>query len=149
MNEAQEARLNGSVTMEDAVSLLKRLAHPARLAIVCRLVEGETSVAELESELGLRQPSLSQQLAELRNAGLIAPRREAKTVYYQLADPNAAALVDTLHRLFCPSDEREAETLPRFGSIPLGGCRRSGLLGAAVFARVGVAAAEPRREDEA
>ena len=147
MSGLPEGRLNGPEALEDAVSLLKRLAHPARLAIVCRLVEGETSVAELESELGLRQPSLSQQLAELRNAGLIAPRREAKTVYYQLADPHAAALIDTLHRLFCPTHEREAETLPRFGTVKLGGARNGGLLGAAVFARVG-SGLSPTTEEE-
>lgn len=117
--------------IEDAVALLKRLGHPSRLLIVCRLIEGEMSVAEMEEELGLRQPSLSQQLGELRNAGIIEPRREAKNVVYRLADPKAETLVETLHALFCPAGApTNAARLPR--AVALGQ-----FLGAAVFAKVG------------
>ena len=86
---------------EAASSFLKTLAHPARLMIVCALVEGERSVRALEDGLGLRQPALSQQLAALREAGLIAARKESKSVYYRLADGRAAEFVAVMHRLFC------------------------------------------------
>jgi len=69
--------------------------------IVCALVDGERSVGELETRLSIRQPSLSQQLAELREAGIVEGRREVKQVFYRLADPRTAALIATLHRLFC------------------------------------------------
>ncbi|ORE95158.1 ArsR family transcriptional regulator [Aurantimonas sp. 22II-16-19i] len=124
--------------IEDAVTLLKRLGHPSRLLIVCRLVEGEMSVAEMEEELGLRQPSLSQQLGELRNAGIIEPRRKAKNVVYRLADPKAERLVETLHALFCPAGvpaSVKAAMPPR--PVSLGP-----FLGAAVFARVGLLSAD-------
>ena len=123
--------------IEEAVSLLKRLGHPMRLQIVCRLVEGEMSVAEMEDELGLRQPSLSQQLGELRNAGIIEPRREAKNVVYRLADTKAERLVETLHALFCPDRALPAKTAARPRPVALGP-----FLGAAVFARVGLLAAD-------
>ncbi|MCE7030184.1 ArsR/SmtB family transcription factor [Jiella avicenniae] len=131
------AALARAEMIEEAVSLLKRLGHPTRLLIVCRLVEGEMSVAEMEDELGLRQPSLSQQLGELRNAGIIEPRREAKNVVYRLADPKAERLVATLHALFCPAGiEAPALATRPSRPLPLGP-----FLGAAVFAKVGLLAA--------
>jgi DNA-binding transcriptional ArsR family regulator len=86
---------------EAASEFMKRLANPNRLMIVCFLVEGERSVGEIETALGMRQPSLSQQLAELRESGIVEARREAKQVFYQLADPRAVALIGTLHQIFC------------------------------------------------
>ena len=84
-----------------ASDLLKRLAHPVRLAVVCHLTTRECSVGEMEDALGLSQPALSQQLAELRTAGILASRRVGKSVIYRLAEPRAKVLVETLHSLFC------------------------------------------------
>jgi DNA-binding transcriptional ArsR family regulator len=86
---------------EAASDFMKRLANPNRLMIACALVQGERSVGELEGALGLKQPLLSQQLAELREAGIVESRREVKQVFYRLSDPRAVALIATLHRLFC------------------------------------------------
>ena len=69
--------------------------------MACALVEGERSVRELEDLLGIRQPGLSQQLAELRDAGMIVGRKEGKAVFYRLADPKVKALIGTMHALFC------------------------------------------------
>jgi DNA-binding transcriptional ArsR family regulator len=97
----------------EASALLKTLSNPNRLLIVCSLVEGERSVAELEDSLGIRQPNLSQQLAGLREAGLVASRREAKSVIYRLTADSAVSLVDVLHRLFCaPSDPLHMSNQP-------------------------------------
>ena len=60
----------------EASELLKLIANANRLAIVCYLMETEASVSALEEELGIRQPTLSQQLTELREAGVIEGRRE-------------------------------------------------------------------------
>ena len=73
------------VDVEASVLLLRALANPARLRIALRLLDGACAVGVLEAELGLRQPNLSQHLAELREAGLVAARREARTVVYTLA----------------------------------------------------------------
>ncbi|HMR31704.1 MAG TPA: metalloregulator ArsR/SmtB family transcription factor [Geminicoccaceae bacterium] len=85
----------------EASDFLKKLANPQRLLLACSLVDGERSVRELEEMLGIRQPGLSQQLAELREAGLVAGRKEGKSVRYRLADPRVVRLITTLHELFC------------------------------------------------
>lgn len=86
---------------------LKVFAHPGRLRLLFRLSEGECAVAEMERELGIRQPSLSQYLGELREAGLVSTRREHKTVFYRLTEPRAAELVAVLHGMFgLPGPER-------------------------------------------
>ena len=85
----------------DASAFLKKLSNPDRLLVACALVEGERSVRELEDGLGIRQPGLSQQLAELRKARLIVGRKEGKQVFYRLADPRVETFVHTMHDLFC------------------------------------------------
>ncbi len=85
----------------EATAFLKKLSNPDRLLVACALVEGERSVRELEDGLGIRQPGLSQQLAELREAGLIAGRKEGKQVFYRLADPRIETFIHTMHHLFC------------------------------------------------
>lgn len=85
----------------EATAFLKKLSNPDRLLVVCALVEGERSVRELEDALGIRQPGLSQQLAELREAGLVEGRKDGKQVFYRLADPRIESFIHTLHGLFC------------------------------------------------
>ncbi|RXF75569.1 transcriptional regulator [Hansschlegelia zhihuaiae] len=85
---------------EAAAEFLKGLSNPNRLMIAARLSRGEASVGDLESELGIRQPTLSQQLAGLREAGLVATRRDAKQVFYRLADEKAARIVGVLSHVY-------------------------------------------------
>ena len=82
--------------MRAAADLFRVLAHPMRLQILCRLLDDEVPVAGLESELGLKQPSLSQQLGQLRDADIVTTRREAKSIVYSLADERVRVLVDAL-----------------------------------------------------
>ena len=53
------------------VATLRALANPSRLRIALHLLDGEKAVSEIADELGLKQPNLSQYLAELREAGLL------------------------------------------------------------------------------
>ena len=69
-----------------AADKLRRFAQPQRLMILSLLLEGEKSVTEIDMASGIGQPALSQQLAELRKAELVTTRRQAKQVYYSLAD---------------------------------------------------------------
>ncbi len=87
--------------VDDASAFLKKLSNPDRLLVACALVEGERSVRELENALGIRQPGLSQQIAGLREAGLIAGRKEGKQMFYRLADPRVETFIHTMHALFC------------------------------------------------
>jgi DNA-binding transcriptional ArsR family regulator len=84
-----------------AADFLKALSHESRLMILCILAEGEKSVSELEHMLCLRQPTVSQQLARLRNDGLVATRRDGKTVYYHLASDEARIIVGAVYDVFC------------------------------------------------
>lgn len=73
--------------MTDAppIDRLKAIAHPVRLAILAALAGAERNVGEIEQSAGIGQPALSQQLAVLRQAGLVATRREGKLIYYAIA----------------------------------------------------------------
>ena len=61
-------------TAEMVSELMKTLAHPKRLLILCQLVEGERSVGELAKLLGMREAAVSQQLTLLRKDKLVATR---------------------------------------------------------------------------
>ncbi len=87
-----------------AGALLKTLANPDRLLLLCQLTQGEQRVGELESVLALRQPSLSQQLGVLRQEGLVATRREGKQIYYSIASDEALAVLQLLYRLYCTQE---------------------------------------------
>ena len=84
-----------------ASNFLKALAHEGRLMILCHLSSGEKSVTELEQLLGTRQAAVSQQLARLRLEGLVACRRDGKTIYYTLHDPKAQRLIAVVYDMFC------------------------------------------------
>ena len=71
----------------------KTLGHPARVRILELLGQREHAVAELMPEVGIEATNLSQQLAVLRRAGLVATRREGSSVYYSLTSPQVAELL--------------------------------------------------------
>jgi len=85
----------------EATRLLTALANESRLAILCQLVEGERSVGTLVEAVGLSQSALSQHLAKLRAAGIVATRRNAQTVYYRLASKAASSVMTTLAEIYC------------------------------------------------
>lgn len=87
-------------------SLLKTLGNPDRLILLCQLTQGEACVSDLEQQLGIQQPTLSQQLTVLRNDGLVKTRREGKRIYYAIADEKLFKLLNTLYQLYCPVQEK-------------------------------------------
>lgn len=84
-----------------ACALLKTLGNVDRLLLLCQLTQGEFCVSELESILGIQQPTLSQQLGVLREEGMVSTRREGKQIYYSIASKEAAAVMQVLYELFC------------------------------------------------
>jgi DNA-binding transcriptional ArsR family regulator len=88
--------------------LLKAMAHEDRLLLLCQLTQGEHNVGELETSVGIRQPSLSQHLGVLREEGLVAARREGKYIYYHLASHEVVAIMQTLSALFCGKPKKGA-----------------------------------------
>jgi len=89
----------------EVANLLKTLSHPARLMIVCTLIEGEHSVGEIEEKLDLHQPHLSQHLTVLRGSGIVETRREGKQIFYRLTEEKVARLVAVLYDIFCVKDD--------------------------------------------
>lgn len=119
---------------EAATERLKVFAQPQRLMILSRLLEGELTVSEIEVSTGVAQPALSQQLAELRRAGLVKASRVAKQVSYKLADDGVAFRIRSIEALFADGTVPAAlEALAVSTSQP----QASRPLAAASFATIG------------
>lgn len=88
----------------DVVDTLKILANPERLLLLCQLSQGERCVGDLEAALGIRQPTLSQQLGVLRTEGVVSTRRAGKYVYYRVADAKLMQVLALLYELYCPKE---------------------------------------------
>jgi DNA-binding transcriptional ArsR family regulator len=88
---------NGGIGPDDRLFAIGRaLSCDVRIAVLQTLAEGDASVGELTSRLGVTQPNMSNHLAVLRSAGLVTYRRLGRVVRYQLASPEAADLVSSL-----------------------------------------------------
>jgi DNA-binding transcriptional ArsR family regulator len=85
----------------EASELLKAMASPHRLMLLCLIADEEKSVSDLTAELGLRQATVSQHLARLRQEGLVSTRREAQTIYYSIANKAAASIIRILYKEYC------------------------------------------------
>lgn len=86
----------------NAAKLLKELANENRLMICCCLGDQELSVSELNAQIPLSQSALSQHLARLRSADIVATRKEGLTVFYKLNGDNALRIILTLKSIYCP-----------------------------------------------
>ena len=87
---------------------LGEVSNAKRLLLLCHLAKleadggsGEASVGELQGVVGLSQSALSQHLARLRAADMVATRREGQVIHYRLADDETRALIMALYTIFC------------------------------------------------
>lgn len=78
----------------------RALAHPVRIRILETLGTGERSVQELQQQLALEQPVVSQQLAVLRAKNIVTPRKLGTTVKYALSDPLVTKLLSVAREIF-------------------------------------------------
>jgi DNA-binding transcriptional ArsR family regulator len=108
------------VIPEEAAVLLRTVANPARLRILSRLLDGEAGVGAIEQELDLRQPALSQHLGALRDAGLVATRRQARSIFYRLADGTQGPILVAILRALGGQHAEPAACLPRIKVSPAG-----------------------------
>lgn len=83
--------------------LFRALGHPLRIRALELLVQSERSVTDLATELEVDVSQLSQQLAVLRRADVVATRRDGNTIYYSLANPQIAQLIATARELIVAS----------------------------------------------
>jgi DNA-binding transcriptional ArsR family regulator len=76
--------------------VLKTLANPRRLEILHRLADGPCEVGRLAAELDISQPNVSQHLALMRTAGVVAAERDGREVRYRLTDPDVMVACDLM-----------------------------------------------------
>jgi DNA-binding transcriptional ArsR family regulator len=103
---------------------LKVFAQPQRLMILSCLLHNERNVADIGAVTGIEQPALSQQLAALRRAEIVRTRKEAKHVWYSLADAGVISCVISMEANFIEQDLRQdptplAQTMPA-KKVPVG-----------------------------
>jgi ArsR family transcriptional regulator len=96
-----EARRGLQQRADHVASRLALVANANRLLILCELAKGERSVGALQQAVGLSQSALSQHLAKLREAGMVATRRESQTIHYRIDDPDLEVLMTALYETFC------------------------------------------------
>lgn len=85
----------------EVAELLKIMAHPERLMVLCRLTRGEVPVRELQEASNLSPSAFSQQMSVLKGHGVVSFRKEAQQVFYSLADDRARHLIESLQQVCC------------------------------------------------
>jgi DNA-binding transcriptional ArsR family regulator len=91
----------------DISGILKSMAHPIRLKILCLLREKELPVGDLQAKIQTTNGNISQHLSILRNQGIIACRKDANFIYNRIADPRVLLLMESLQTLFCSAEEQD------------------------------------------
>ncbi|MBA98899.1 MAG: metalloregulator ArsR/SmtB family transcription factor [Sulfitobacter sp.] len=100
----KESKLPLAVLQSRAIEVSEHLAllsNANRLMVLCHLLDGEQSVGSLQAQLNLSQSALSQHLAKLRDAGMVATRRERQTIFYRIADTRVQRMIDALYSIYC------------------------------------------------
>ena len=87
---------------EPVAALLKTMAHPIRLKILCLLRDKEMTVGEIREEVKTTNANVSQHLSILRNQGILGSRKEANFIYNKIADERVLELIKTMQQLYCP-----------------------------------------------
>ncbi|GAB4333516.1 MAG: metalloregulator ArsR/SmtB family transcription factor [Desulfobulbaceae bacterium] len=90
--------------IENLTSLLKSIAHPIRLKILCLLQEKEMTVGEIREEVRTTHANISQHLSILRNQGVIGYRRDSNFIYNRITDERITELMKSLRTLFCTAE---------------------------------------------
>jgi ArsR family transcriptional regulator len=89
----------------------KMFAHPIRLALLDSFREGEKTVTELQRELGLKQSTISQHLANFRKLGIVTIRKEGRNIYYKISDERILKAYDLIDQVIKERKKREIEIL--------------------------------------
>lgn len=87
----------------EVASVLKLLANPKRLLILCHLQDGPCTVTDLQEKVGLSQSALSQHLAKMRADGLVSVIKKGTYAHYQIADASVKKIIALLYVLYCKS----------------------------------------------
>ena len=88
---------------------LKAMSHPLRLKILCTLGDNEVSVQDIVEAVGTSQSNISQQLAILRDKGILASRKDANKVFYRVGDTRTLRLIGMMQDVFCSTARSAGE----------------------------------------
>lgn len=99
-NYAVSERNDHMRNAEHVAEMMKLMAHPHRLMLLCLLAEGERNVTELVEAVGVNQTALSNHLSKLRSAGIIDYTRYHRVLQYRLCSPEARTILEVLST-FC------------------------------------------------
>ncbi|MDA8160804.1 MAG: metalloregulator ArsR/SmtB family transcription factor [Desulfobacteraceae bacterium] len=90
--------------VEHVAAMLKTMAHPIRLKILCLLQDKELTVGEIREEVKTTNANVSQHLTILRNKDIISFRKDANFIFNKISDPRILELMATMKNIFCPGD---------------------------------------------
>jgi ArsR family transcriptional regulator len=90
--------------------ICKALAHPVRLKVLDLLRDGEECVCRLAPAVGVTESNLSQLLAVLRRAGIVATRRERHSIYYRVRDRRIFRIIDAMRTILADQLSRAGTT---------------------------------------
>ena len=86
---------------EEVSEVLKSLAHPVRLKVLCQVLDGEKTVGELTEFCEISQPAMSNFLNRMKADGVVSSRKEKTSVYYRIADPKLLKLLKAIKETYC------------------------------------------------
>ncbi|MEJ2360727.1 MAG: metalloregulator ArsR/SmtB family transcription factor [Gammaproteobacteria bacterium] len=81
--------------------VLKAIAHPTRLKILCTLNLQELQVGTLVDKTGTTQSNISQHLSLMKECKILITRREANRIYYRIRDPKLVELILLMREIYC------------------------------------------------
>lgn len=86
---------------DEVARLLKLIAHPNKLRILCCLIDGDKTVSELEEYCGASQSSVSQYLVRMKSEKILTSKREGQTIRYSLSNLKIKKLLKKMQSVFC------------------------------------------------
>jgi ArsR family transcriptional regulator len=101
MGKAQMLRTASPELLNRAADIIKMLGHPERLKLVEVLEQGEATVSEIQEAISLPQAIVSQHLAKMRGANIVAARREGVNVYYRVIEPKVRFILECIRKCDC------------------------------------------------
>jgi DNA-binding transcriptional ArsR family regulator len=119
MNTIIDSSIDLSAAYDQQVKIFKLLTHPTRIAILEILRDGEHCVCHMEAHLGLKQAYISQQVAVLREAGIIQDRRDGWNIFYNVTNPLIFIILDAITLM----SGQKPEKIPTEVDCPCPQCR--------------------------
>lgn len=90
--------------VDNVAGLLKTMAHPIRLKILCLLQDKEMTVSEIREVVKTTNANVSQHLTILRNKDIITFRKDANFIFNRIADARIIELMSLMKNIFCPDE---------------------------------------------